>query len=226
MTSNTTPAPLEAKSSSEHSNTHMAFMAFNGVYSEGSNNANTWASAVNQQLNSWLQINYGEKKRVNKVALSTRVSNYLNQTPIRFKILGSNDEVEWEELGYFHVPSWLALTTYEFDIKESDYSIYRVHNIQSSTTHCSWVQVVYGYEEPSVVGSFQKGSEKFILNDKEKLILPSTNAEKYMYSDCTGELEWSDDITRLSEIKTTDSSGRVTLLIENPKKYHTVRGTS
>lgn len=225
MTSNNMPAPLVAKASSESSNIYRAFMAFNGIYVEDSSNSyNCWATVSSQQLNSWLQIDYGEKKRVNKVALSTRRTNNVNQTPTRFKILGSDNETDWEELGYFHVPSWVALTTFELDIKESNYSIYRVLSIESATSVCAWVQVAYGYEEPSVLGSFIKGNDRFVLKGKEKFTLPATGYDKYLYSDSGAEVEWADDITRLAEIKNTDVNGRVELLIEDPTEYHTVRG--
>lgn len=227
MLDNNTPTPYKVQASSMQDVNHDAYGAFNGVYADynATGYTNCWASLINNIVNSWIQINYGEAVRVNKVELVPRANAYLSQTPVRFKVMGSSDDgSSWEELGNFHITDWVAQQATVLDLKESNHSLYRIHHFASSTTNCSWAHIRFGYSENEVFSSFRKNGETFILKGKEKLTFNPPDFKRYAYNESEDTTEWADDITRLAEIKSVSTDGRLELTIDSPGKYHTVRG--
>lgn len=77
--------------SSEHDANHSVANAFDGI----KNTSTTWASASNQHVNSWIMYDFGVDTEILGVALTSRQTAAINQTPRDFEIQYSLDNVNW-----------------------------------------------------------------------------------------------------------------------------------
>ncbi|MGG4105134.1 discoidin domain-containing protein [Paenibacillus lautus] len=95
MTSDTSPAPYVASASSVSSTTYPAWKAFNGIVDVRND---SWIASKDN--NEWLQIDYGvgNGKFVTSYAITNvEFTNGTQNAPKKFKLLASNDEVNWVE---------------------------------------------------------------------------------------------------------------------------------
>lgn len=146
MTSNTAPSPLVASASSINGSLYEPFRAFDGITVDGTT-YNTWATASNQHLESWVKLDFGTERKVNIVALSARRIENIDQMPKTFTIEGSNDNTQWTELGSFSKSDWQALTTYTFNLQYGSYRYYRITNHTTNGANvASWCEIKYGYK--------------------------------------------------------------------------------
>ncbi|OXS65766.1 hypothetical protein B1B04_24825 [Lysinibacillus sp. KCTC 33748] len=146
MTANNVPSPLVASASSINGSLYEPFRAFDGITADGTT-YNTWATASNQHLESWVKIDFGAEKEVNCVALSARRIENIDQMPKTFTIEGSNDNTQWTELGNFSKDDWQAITTYTFSLKNGSYRYLRIINHTTNGSNvASWCEIKYGYK--------------------------------------------------------------------------------
>lgn len=142
MTSNTSPAPFVVSASSQFSTSQQPFNAFNGVKDDI-----VWLTTEGGHVNSWIQIDFGDKRPVNKVSLTPRSTGNINQTPKDFYIESSIDGVNWLRVGDFTVTDWIQFTSKEFSLKYSVARYFRItHLTTNGATRASWSEIQYSYE--------------------------------------------------------------------------------
>ncbi|MEQ6356564.1 discoidin domain-containing protein [Lysinibacillus sp. M3] len=148
MTSNTVDAyggNITVSASSVYSVNYLAWKAFR----RGAGDSYGWVSLNGKTTNQWLQIDYGERKYVNWVRLTSRNYNQPTEHLKSFDILGSYDGVNWKVVGEFRdVPSWGQSETREYKLQfPKDYRYYRVSVIanQGYSNYVTIGDVVFGY---------------------------------------------------------------------------------
>jgi hypothetical protein len=119
----------EISANSEADSGHVAVNAFD-------ENADTkWATQAGDHLNSWLKIKLPEASIFNAAYLQARNDSYYAQAPSVFKIQGSNDRGEWDDLMY-ESTSWTQKGAKIFYWQnETAYLYYRllIESVQSGT---------------------------------------------------------------------------------------------
>ena len=141
MTSNNTPSPYVASSSSIYSAPYQAFNAFNSK--EGDVNA-CWHSLSNSAH--WLQIDYGSPKKINSFKLKGRISysQWYNQMPISFKLQGSNDGTTFTNIKTFSGLSWGSNIEQKFELSNTvEYRYYKLADMVSNTDFVCLNKVEY-----------------------------------------------------------------------------------
>lgn len=184
MTSNTTPAQFVASASSVYDVHGEPFVAFDGKTETSV--SNRWATATGQHLNSWIQLDFGERKKVNYIGIHSRntlASGSTAQSPSSFKILASNNEADWEEIGRYSIFSWASNTRLNFPLKNSNYRYYRLFimtNLGEAVTGLSEIQ--FGYDEKIGFLSYLilTNLDKYYSLSGDTLIHLSNNSNKNM----------------------------------------------
>lgn len=142
MTANNAPAPFVASASTQQSNTYSAWKAFDGIISP-TLTASSW-SATSTLPTGWIQIYYGSQKAVNIISIT--IYGY-NNSPKDFKVLGSNDGANWEELlDVVNYITWNQVgenDTKIFELnKEVNYSYYRLDISATNATGTTNLQPI------------------------------------------------------------------------------------
>lgn len=181
MTSNTAPAPFVVSSSSSYTNAFLPWRAFNGI---NTSKDDVWMTSSNNS-GEWIQIFYGSKRTVNHVDITSRNDNEPTSQVKDFNILGSNDGVNFEVLGEIrNQTNWKPNETRGFDIKQGDYSYYRLvilsNNIEVRTTIG---QILYSHKKYEIIEA-QSSSENSFVNygmDKNTNINLESEIENVTY---------------------------------------------
>lgn len=164
MTSNTSPAPFVAKTSaSEYS---PAFNAFNSSTAYWRGNSNS----------GWIAIDYGAKKKVNRVKLTCgrTVGPAISYAPKDFTIDGSNDGINWLTLARVKDETGWALGESRYFWLDGDFNFsqYRVNIIENngSATTIALEEILFIYHEVKYI-SVPSATEVYFLSHG---ISPST----------------------------------------------------
>lgn len=157
MTSNTTPLGYEVKSSSIYSSSYPAYRAF----------ADTgyWASASGGNINQWIEIKFDKAVSVGSVSL-TGVSGVGNM-PKRFKILASNDGINFIELAEVsNQTGWVSGVQRRFDfLNGSKYLYYRLNLLERNAG--SWYSITkieMGLSGDKAIVKIPSQSEQSFIN--------------------------------------------------------------
>lgn len=147
MTSNTTPTPFIASASSIYGNGFPAYRAFDGI-STNPLGTDTWASANNPPVDTWLKIDFGNLKTIKGVRLQNRLfttDNAMRQFPKTVYVEISNDDQTWEtiyteeDIPMQTVPGVWVIET-EFD-KEISSRYVRFSNLAMGGTYAGLVSI-------------------------------------------------------------------------------------
>lgn len=200
MTANSSPSPLVASASSEYNTTYQAWKAFNGT---NTGSTDCWITASGVRTG-YLQLDFSEKTRVNKILLASRTNDGNITAPKDFNVEGSNDGINFNIINSFTgISSWTAGESKLFEIKTSNYRFYRI-NILSNNGSTSYVSIAmlnfyykstYKIELPelSTQNMIKYGMDSSIQLDS---LLLSKN---YILQDTVSENEeglWTTQLTR------------------------------
>lgn len=165
MTSNTTPTPFIASASSVWDSRYESWKAFNGTNIDYSD---CWATA-NWKVTGWIQIDFGEKKRVNMLSLTSRNNSDLRHSVETFPkdiiVYGSNDGVNFKQIKSFNS---LSVTTYNetitLELPTSYYRIYRLEVLSNNgnTSYTAIGEILYGLKEDKVINIPSYSEQNFI----------------------------------------------------------------
>jgi F5/8 type C domain. len=163
MTSNATPAPYVASSSSYNNSTYYAWKAFNGTNVD---REDCWASE-NNLTTGWIQIDFGEPKKVNTMQLTSRNDSASGSVsaPKDFSVLGSNDGTNFTLIKEItNQINWNANETRLFDLgKGNKYRYYRL-KIDSTSGYSSYIaigEILYSYVENNLSELNMNNNEAF-----------------------------------------------------------------
>jgi len=161
MTSNNTPSPYQITSSGDFNSSYASWKAFDGKNTEYTD---SWITTSGSPLG-WIQINFGTRKRCNKLSFTTRNYSDSNATaPKEFKILCSNDGLFWSELAQIqNQTGWKQNETRIFEFtNERAYQYYRVQiTIANSTSYSAIGELIFGYNGVSLVSLPSKSARIF-----------------------------------------------------------------
>ncbi|MFJ3387483.1 discoidin domain-containing protein [Lysinibacillus sp. NPDC086135] len=161
MTSNTTPSPYQITSSGDFNSSYAPWKAFDGKNTEYTD---SWITTSGSPLG-WIQINFGTRKRCNKLSLTTRNYSDSNATaPKEFKISCSNDGLLWNELAQIqNQTGWKQNETRIFEFtNERAYQYYRVQITVANSAYYSAIgELVFGYKGVSLVTLPNKSVRNF-----------------------------------------------------------------
>lgn len=90
MTSNNSPTPYVASSSSIYSSQYDSWMAFNADLNE-----TFWHSILNDVSNAYLQFDFGEIRKIDGVRMYPPPTQWRKFFPKKFDFQGSNDNEQW-----------------------------------------------------------------------------------------------------------------------------------
>lgn len=165
MTSNTTPTPFVASASSIWSSAFESWKAFNGTNIDSSD---CWVTD-DGQVKGWIQIDFGEKKRVNMLMLISRNYSNLNNSVYAFPkdiiIYGSNDGVNFEQIKSFDSLSVRTHNeTITLKLPTSYYRIYRLEVLNNNgfASYTAIGEISYGLKEDRVVNIPSISEQNFI----------------------------------------------------------------
>lgn len=173
MTSNTTPAPYIASSSSVYNTTLLAYNAFTG------NNitSNAWLSNTND-ANKWIQLFIGNDKLVNKFEIISRNNTDVNSAPKDFELLGSYDGVTFDKIVEItNQVNWTQNEKRVYELNKTlNYTYYRLSiKNTNGTNYVSIGELIFSYEAsftilPEGTNSFIKYGIKSVRDDLQKTI--------------------------------------------------------
>lgn len=179
MTSNTTPSPYVASASSILNSNHQAYKAFNGT---NINYMDCWVTGENSTTG-WIQIDYGEKKRMTKLKLTSCLNALvypITTAPKTIKILGSNDNSDFVEIKTISdLVDWSVNQTKEFSIENNtSYRYYRLQVIENNgdATKTVIANIVFGElvpEKPKMV--LYNKNKYYSISDNTLIHLPDTS---------------------------------------------------
>ncbi|UXJ70197.1 discoidin domain-containing protein [Lysinibacillus fusiformis] len=150
MTSDTSPSPLVASSSSLYTpSTVASWKAFNGTTTDSQD---AWASQ-NNVTDAYIVLDYGEKKAVDRVML-TSVNGTGTATfgAKNFEVSGSNDNSDWTLLhSELNIPQWgnSEKRMYSFDAR-SEFRYYKLRTwgaYQPTLNYVAIGDILYGLRE-------------------------------------------------------------------------------
>lgn len=140
MTSNTAPLPYVASASSEYGADTRAYRAFNG---------NAWFSGRSNHLNSWLKMDFGNENGqiIDLFQTSSMTDTDYACWSKEFKIEGSNDNTNWEELGYYKIDSWVKgeEKTFKCNANRKCFRYYKFTVIQTNSSNTAGNYYAYLY---------------------------------------------------------------------------------
>lgn len=147
MTSNTSPSPLVASSSSEYNTTYQAWRAFDGI-----KDVNAWLT-VSNTTTGWIKLDFGRKVLMNVLKMTCRggtTDAITKAMPKDFEIYGSNDDSTYTLLGTINnQTNWSFLEERLFAISNStEYRYLRLNilNNNGSTEYSNIGELIYGYK--------------------------------------------------------------------------------
>lgn len=162
MTSYTTPSPYEITSSGDYNTGYACWRAFNGT---NSGSGDSWLTTNGNPLG-WIQVNFGSSKVYNKISFTTRDYSDSNLTaPKDFKILGSSDGVNWNELAYIqNQTGWKQNETRVFEFSNlRAYQYYRLQiTVANYTAYSAIGMLVFGFNGLSLLNLNNKSARSFI----------------------------------------------------------------
>lgn len=127
MTSNTSPSPYVASSSSQYSSAYDAYIAFDGKESYSSSEYNCWATK-DGETTGWLKIDLATQVGVDIVSIKSRNHTSSNHAgiPKSVKILASKDDVSYVELYSENNINWKKDEERNFELQNnSKYRFYK-----------------------------------------------------------------------------------------------------
>ncbi|MFJ7648585.1 SPRY domain-containing protein [Lysinibacillus sp. NPDC097279] len=162
MTSYTAPSPFEITSSGDFNSSYACWKAFNGT---NSGSGDSWLTTNGSPLG-WIQVNFGFRKIYNKISFTTRDYSDSNLTaPKEFKILSSNDSLNWNQLTVIsNQTGWKANETRIFEFSNlRAYQYYRLQITEANYTAYSAIgELVFGYKGLSLLNLNNKSANSFI----------------------------------------------------------------
>lgn len=146
MTSNIAPSPFVASASSQYNSTYAPWKAFNGT---ATNDNDRWRSA-NSQSENWIQIDFGQKKLVNKLTIqSVNDATTVVGTPVKFNLYGTDDGINLINIGNISSDAYLVGEIKDFYLEyPQNYRMYRIEPIenQGNVNHYSIGDVLFYYQ--------------------------------------------------------------------------------
>lgn len=165
MTSNTAPSPFVASASSQQSSTYYAWKAFDGKVSPTLTES-SW-SATSTLNSGWIQIFYGTPKIVDRISIT--IYGYSN-SPKNFKVLGSVDGTNWEELlNIVNHTAWNQVENNDTRIfelnKKANHSYYRLDVSATNATGTTNLQPII----TEIKYGFLEYEQKHLLQSNNKI---------------------------------------------------------
>ncbi|WP_223553113.1 discoidin domain-containing protein [Lysinibacillus sphaericus] len=168
MTSNTTPSPLVASSSTIYTSSYPAWRAFNGT-----NIANSYDQWVTQSgvLTGWIQLDFGSPKRINRLKIGAS-SDYPNASPKDFKILYSDDGVNFNiAKSIRNETNWKAseYREFSFNVIEARYFRIDVSSIDGGTSYVAIGEMLFGLKINDLIELTKLSKDNFVKYGKLSL---------------------------------------------------------
>lgn len=163
MTSNTSPSPFVASSSSIYSTTYDAWKAFDGK----NTSSDCWITLTNTTTG-WIQLDFGTPKRLNTLTLTSRYeSSAPTVSPKDFNILGSVDGSRFDKIKEIrNQTGWGVGEQREFAFENAkDYRYYRLEILANggSSSYTAIGEIAFGYKGFALV-TIGKQSKENIFN--------------------------------------------------------------
>ncbi|KOS61409.1 discoidin domain-containing protein [Lysinibacillus agricola] len=156
MTSDTSPAPLVASASSSNS-ARPSYLSFRD------STVNTWQSATfnGAGSSSWIKLNFGEPKNVNKIRMWKNTGLALAYHPSYIYIEGSNDDLTFNVLHHTGSLNWTDVIELTFE-NDDAYQFIRVRITNTPNSTLTTIgRILFGYN------GFEPIDKTLILNDGE-----------------------------------------------------------
>lgn len=177
MTSNTAPSPFKTSASSEYSDgNYPAWKAFNGV-SDATGAVNAWASATGDINGAYLQIDFGEIKKVNVIKFRGRGSSGSEgQTPTSFSIYWTSDMINWTKIKDVSKSSWNLNEELDVFFDAVNIRGFKFIHYSSNSTLVAWNLITFGLEHESNKGIIKntKTNSYYSLSDNTLIHLPNS----------------------------------------------------
>ncbi len=161
MISYTTPSPYQITSSGDFSSDYACWKAFDG---KNATYSDSWITTNGAPLG-WIQVNFGTSKVYNKLSFTTRNHTDSNTTaPKEFKLLGSNNGVDWIELALIqNQTGWKQNETRVFEFDNSNgFQYYRVQiTVANSVSYSAIGELIFGYKGATLVNLPSKTVRNF-----------------------------------------------------------------
>lgn len=176
MTSNTAPTPLVASASATHS-TSSQYRAFDGLLG---GSGQSWITPDNSGANQWIQIYFGELKKVNLIKINARNDGFFYQNPYKFKIQHSMDGTNFIDSEIIESHKFTSQSdSFEFKLKEiieASYFRLYVTELFSGNNNISIGEITYGYENSNkLIVNNTTTNKSYSLDSKTLIHLPSSS---------------------------------------------------
>ncbi|OXS74275.1 hypothetical protein B1B04_09110 [Lysinibacillus sp. KCTC 33748] len=103
---------------------------------------------ANAHSNSWIQIDFGNIKKINMIQLTPRNTQYINQTPKNFYVQTSKDSQNWITVGEFDISDWVEFNPKMLQLKFSEARYCKiVHRTTNGGLSACWAEILYGLRE-------------------------------------------------------------------------------
>ncbi|MFJ5790139.1 discoidin domain-containing protein [Lysinibacillus sp. NPDC093197] len=161
MTSNTAPSPLVASSSTFYNSTYFPFKAFNGTNVSG--NYDQWLTQSGV-LFGWIQLDFGVITRINRLKLGAS-SDYLTANPKNFKILYSNDGINFKVAKSIeNQTNWKANEYREFSFNAINARYIRIDVSENNggTSYLAIGEIVFGLKTNDITEFSELSVNNFI----------------------------------------------------------------
>ncbi|MFF3145805.1 discoidin domain-containing protein [Streptomyces sp. NPDC057927] len=186
MSSNNLPTPYVISASSYYSATNLPYKAFDGDISS------RWATQ-SRSVTGWIQIDFGERKSVNRVKIAFATNANLKNAPKNFFIQGSNDNIVFDNLkSITNQTDWDLNRTKVFSFSNlTKYRYYRIEILSNNgdVNYSIIDEIVFGYKSNNVKFLSSVSEENFITHgmnrDVEVDLLSGNNTKIFIEQSST-----------------------------------------